>query len=572
MANNEIKTNAEIYREQRKERLEKAAKKKHSAKRDKAVRIAIKTLAIVLAASLVLVFAGNLLLNVFCLPQRLITVSEYDGEKLSGAEYNYYYMSLYNQIYEMSYTYESNYQSYGSGYGVYFTGFDYTKNPADQEYPYEDDAPEGVETWADYFAATASTRAFLMDTMYKKAMSDDAKKAGFELTKDELKEIEDTINENIEALAENAAENDYSLTNYISRICGEGLNEESYRELQKKDAIAQSYLQWYQEYKVDDYSDEDVEAYFNENKNDFVSASARIFAVSFAEAAEGSDDPVYTKNQAKARANEFKSKVTNEASFVSLAKQYALPSQKEAFEADTATLLSDVSYADLSASEAVAKWIFAEGRKAGETAVIEDENTETYTVVLMVSPAKEDNAVAETAVRHILFEVTKTKTVDGNEVSLTQEEIDKNKASAKKSAETVLKKYNDGKKTEEAFTALAKEYSEDPGVTTNEGLYDDVKAGGSYVEEFTNWAIDASRKPGDVEIIESEFGYHIMYFVKASDYTTWQKDVRTTMASNDYNDLVDGAHDSIEKDVKSNDTLIDFFSNRLNKTISARYA
>ena len=34
MSNNEIKTNAEIYREQRKERLEKASKKKHSAKKD----------------------------------------------------------------------------------------------------------------------------------------------------------------------------------------------------------------------------------------------------------------------------------------------------------------------------------------------------------------------------------------------------------------------------------------------------------------------------------------------------------------------------------------------------------
>lgn len=44
MANKEIKTNAEIYREQRKERLEKAAKKKHSAKKDKAIRIIVKTI------------------------------------------------------------------------------------------------------------------------------------------------------------------------------------------------------------------------------------------------------------------------------------------------------------------------------------------------------------------------------------------------------------------------------------------------------------------------------------------------------------------------------------------------
>ena len=107
MANNEIKTNAEIYREQRKERLEKAKKKKHSAKKDKAIRILVKTVVAVLCVSLVLAFCGNLLLNVFNVPQKVLTVSAYNDDKLSAAEYNYYYMSLYNQIYQMSYEYEN---------------------------------------------------------------------------------------------------------------------------------------------------------------------------------------------------------------------------------------------------------------------------------------------------------------------------------------------------------------------------------------------------------------------------------------------------------------------------------
>ncbi len=568
MANNEIKTNAEIYREQRKERLQKAAKKKHSAKKDKIVRILVKTLAIVLTLSLVLVFAGNLLLNVFGVPQRVLTVSEYDGKKLSGAEYNYYYMVLYNQITNMSYTYESNYQSYGSGYGVYFTGFDYTKDPAEQEYPY-DDAPEGVETWSDYFKEMATIRGFLMSVMYENAMSDEAEKAGFKLSDDELKEINDSIDENVKTLSENAVESDYSLTNFISRTQGEGLNEKSYRELQKRDAIAQKYLEWYQTYKVDDYTDEEVEKYFNENKNDFIKASARIFAVSYAEPAEDSNDPAYTKEQAKARAEQFRAAITSESKFIELSKQYCLPSQKEAYENDSATLLKDVSYSDVSTSENVAKWIFDSNRKSGETTVIEDEESKTFTIVYIIYPAKEDNTAADNAVRHILFEAQTTTTDDeNNEVELSQEVIDANFAKAKAEAEKVLDEYNAGKKNEESFTALVKQYSQDPGAATNEGLYSDVAKDGTYVEEFTNWAIDPTRKPGDVEIIKTEFGYHIMYYVSANKYTGWQKQVRDTMASNDYNKLVDDSYNSIEETAKTNDTIRDFFAKRLAQTIT----
>lgn len=33
------------------------------------------------------------------------------------------------------------------------------------------------------------------------------------------------------------------------------------------------------------------------------------------------------------------------------------------------------------------------------------------------------------------------------------------------------------------------------------------------VPEFESWATDDARKYGDVEIVKSQFGYHIMYFV-----------------------------------------------------------
>ena len=567
MANNEIKTNAEIYREQRKERLEKASKKKHSAKKDKAVRIIIKTLAIILCVSLVGWFAGNLLLNVFNVPQKVLSVATFEDEKLTGAEYNYYYMSLYNQIYQMAYEYESMYSSYGSGYGVYFTGFDMSKDPAEQEYPY-DDAPESVETWGDYFKEMASTRAFLMNAMYEKANSEEAKKEGFELTEDLKAEIQTEIDETIKSLSESAKENDFALDNYIARVCGEGLSEKSYRALLEKDAVAQHYLAWYQEHLTTSYAKADVDSYFAENRLDFVTASARIFTVSYAEAEEGSTDPVYTKEQAKARAEEFKSKITTETSFASLARQYAPPSMVDAYSTETATLISDAHATDISSSESVTEWLFSTERQIGDTAVIEDTASESYNIIYVVKPASLDESVANASVRHILVQV-ETEDAEGN--ALDEATIAKNDADAKAKAEGLLQTWKDNGATEEEFIKLIKDNTDDTASIETDGLYDDVSAGGNYVAEFTNWAIDPARKAGDAEIVKTEFGYHFMYFVEASEFAAWENDVRETMASNDYNELVDGIYEDIEEKAEKNDTFLKFFSDRLKKTISMRY-
>ncbi len=567
MANNEIKTNAEIYREQRKERLEKAAKKKHSAKKDKAIRIIVKTIVILVCVGLVGGFTGNLLLNVFNVPQKVLTVATYNDTKLSGTEYNYYYMSLYNQIYQTAYQYESAYSSYGSGYGVYFTGFDMSKDPAEQEYQY-DDAPEGVETWADYFRAMASTRAFLMDEMYKKATSEEAKAAGFEISEERMTEIKTEIDEAITSLEESAKEAQFSLDNYIARTCGEGLTEKSYRALIEKDTIAQEYLTWYQEHTTDSYTKEEIAKYFEENKADFVKVSARIFDVSYAEAEEGSEDEAYTKEQAQNRANEFKSKITNEASFITLAKEYAPESLKETYESDAATLHSDVHASEISSNEAITEWLFSDSRSIGDTTVIEDEKAQSFTVIYLVSPASRDESVSSTSVRHILIQA-ETTDEEGN--SLAADVIEKNFADAKAEAEKLMQTWKDNGATEEAFIALIADNTDDTPSIETDGLYDDVKAGGNYVAEFTNWAIDPARKPGDTGLVKTEFGYHFMYFVEASSDAAWESEVRSTLASNDYNTLVNGVYDDVEEKLQSNDTFLKFFADRLQKTISTRY-
>ncbi len=568
MANNEIKTNAEIYREQRKERLAKAQKKKNG-KGDKIIRILVKTICILLIAGVVLYGAGSILTKVFCLPQKVLTVAEYEGEKIDVAEYNYYYMSLYNQIASTTQQIDSY---YGSGYGAYYTGFDITKDPADQEYIGED-APEGVETWADYFRLMAPEKAFIQKAIYEIAISDDAKNAGFELTKEQKKEMTTSIDEAIDALAKKAEENDFSLNNYISKACGEGLTEKSYRALLERDTIAQYYLEWYEADVTEKTSEKDVKAYYEKNRLDFDLVDARLFAFSYAKVEEkaNKDDPEYTEADAKKLANEFKGKVTDEASFIELAKEYAIPSQKASFAKDSSTLAENLTSASIS-SEAITKWLFDTARKTGDVTAINDEASETFYVAYIVNPAAPDKQTAGADVRHILVQAETTKeNSKGEAVDLSQAEIDKNFADAKVEAEKILQEWKDGKATEATFAALATEKTDDTGSKETGGLYEDVNSTSSYVPEFLNWALD-SHKVGDTDIIKTDYGYHIMYFVGADKTEKWESDVRTAIATEKFNDFSSEMFDKVSDKIEKNEFIINMFVKTMEKTLTSNAA
>ena len=59
------------------------------------------------------------------------------------------------------------------------------------------------------------------------------------------------------------------------------------------------------------------------------------------------------------------------------------------------------------------------------------------------------------------------------------------------------------------------------------------------VTAFNDWCFDASRKAGDTGVVETNYGYHVMYFV-GTDAPYWQVQVRSTLVSNDFSDWLDG--------------------------------
>ena len=182
-------------------------------------------------------------------------------------------------------------------------------------------------------------------------------------------------------------------------------------------------------------------------------------------------------------------------------------------------------------------------RKEGEITVIanksgsgENEVINGYYVVRFGS--KTDNAFAMKDVRHVLikFEGGTPNSTTG-EVTYSAAE----KAAAKEKAEQLLQEWKDaGNLSEESFAELAKKHSTD-GNAAQGGLYEKVYPG-QMVENFENWLYDSERKVGDTGIVESPYGYHIMFFVGDNEQT-FRDYMITNMKRNDdvgnwHNDLI----------------------------------
>lgn len=133
-----------------------------------------------------------------------------------------------------------------------------------------------------------------------------------------------------------------------------------------------------------------------------------------------------------------------------------------------------------------------------------------------------DDTPATINVRHILISPEGGTTDDNGQTTYSDEEW----AAAEAKAQEILETWKAGDATEESFSELAKEYSTDPGSNTLGGLYEDV-APGDMVEEFNDWCFEAGRAVGDTGIVKTSFGYHVMYFVSASEDLYWEAKAKT---------------------------------------------
>lgn len=431
-----------------------------------------------------------------------LTVGDHE---INSVEMNYFFMDAVNAFY-------SQYGSYATMFGL-----DTTK-PLDQQVTNE----ETGATWADDFLDSAKSTAVAVYTL-----KDAADAAGYSLGDDEIASIESQS----ETLDLYASVYGYpSGDSYLRAMYGAGASKESFIEYSKLRSLADGYRNFYTESLT--YTDADLreaekenfEAYSSFTYNTYYLPSSSFLTGGTADA-EG--NTTYTDEEKAASVSAAKGAAD------SLLAADSLDALEEAIDALSINKDQDVSttaYKNAlysSVSSVYADWLTDSSRKEGDMKVFENATTSTnadgneetvvngYYVVYYVGST--DNSFALKNVRHILVSFAhdhdETEEHDHSETEYTDEE----KAAAKATAEELLAQWKSGEATEESFAALANENSDDGDGTTG-GLYENVYPG-QMVTNFNDWVYDSSRKVGDTGIVESNYGYHVMYFVGDSDIT-----------------------------------------------------
>lgn len=481
-------------RQLEKQKAEKAAKK------TKAITTVVWVV-VVLALIVAILFSSNLFYHAF--PAVTLTSAASSGpDGQGGASAAVASDDVSFNASELSFYYKSGYYNFiqtNADYLQYF-GLDTSKSLSSQ--PYGEDG-----TWADYFMESAITSMTEVT-----AMCAEAEKAGFQLSEEKKAALESEFT-TLETTAKNANFN--SVSAYLTASYGKGCNEKIVRGILEKTYLAQAYME--EMYNSFTYTDSELAAYYEENKDNYDSYS---FISYFADGAENTDEGIDSETamaNAKTLADSIIDGVATEDEFIQAVKDKA--------EAD----VSSVSSQGSGLSSTYGDWLKDSSRKAGDMTVVSSDTG--YYAVYFISRERSDGPTV--SARHILTYVLP----DAN-----GEYTDEAKAEAKAKAEDILATWKAGDATEESFAALANANSEDTGSNTNGGLYENFREG-AMVEEFSDWCFDPSRKPGDTGIVFNEgsyCGYHVIYFVgegetydkviseqdlRSADYNEWKTSV-----------------------------------------------
>ena len=539
MANKDTqRTSAESYRDDRKARLAQSAKK--SQKKSEKSKAAAKIVKMVVAIVLAVVVAGGIVWKVLddtaAIKKNTTVFSLGDDIRVSEVEFTYYYSQYLNNIY----SYAQQYAMYGMNIGI-----DPTKSPDEQNYGTDADGKEML--LSDYLKNETISALQSYKILYAEAL-----KAGYKLTDDEQKSIDDQVEE----LRNTAAENKYSLNAYLKASYGKGINEKFLRKQLEMQNIVSRYQSDTSKKLTDSYSAADIQAAYDKDHSAYNAVDARTlsFSVETLTAKDGeTSEQLATRQKAaaakvKAEAEAALKACTSEKAFLEQAKKKN--SSTENYDAESATALNEAAKSTITSyvSEDAAKWAFDSARKAGDVKLFEvgsDGNVSSY-VILYIN--KGSYAPMASNVRHILISFT-------DNASSSSEATDEQKKAAKASADKIYKEWQSGAKTEDSFAALAKEKSKDTGSAADGGLISGITSSANYVESFRNWATDSSRKVGDTGIVESEYGYHIMYY-SGSDYA-WKSAIRSTKASEDFEKQLDELEGSDEYKLNKKDKNID---------------
>lgn len=274
------------------------------------------------------------------------------SHELTKLEYDYYYNSFVNN-YLSTYSYLLSYM-----------GLDTTKDFDEQEY-------SDTMTWKDFF-----DQMTVGQIQEVKALNDDAAANGF--TYDDTEDYESFLAN----LKTNVTSAGVTESQYYKDVYGEYATESRIKGFVKETLLASAYYEKLTEDNAP--AQEEIDAYYAENKNDYDTVTYRSFTFSDADVTESSEEADRQEAVAKLQetANTFKERLEAGEDFNALCAEYTEDEEAKADYEDAeqdASLSENTSYSGV--NYVLADWMFDEARTEGEIEVIPDEaNARCYVV------------------------------------------------------------------------------------------------------------------------------------------------------------------------------------------------
>jgi len=419
--------------------------KKAEAKAQEARALAIwKAVGILFVVAVIALIAYFPIKNVYKAQKTLFTVGNYE---ISQVEYDYYYNVTKNNYIN---TYSSILSYMGISQDSDFDTVEYSDNL----------------TFSDYFQKTTAQQL-----QQNAALKDLIAAEGY--TYDSQEHYDEMLAEWKEA----AKASDVSLKDYIKANYGSYATANNLKPIIMEAYTMGQYLIKVNEDKTP--TDEEIEAYYQENKDSYdlvdyymttVSANLPTEPTELAdEEPVYSDEGVYSPSQAEIDAAMAEAKAN--ADFI-------MPTLKEDGSLHTGESADNVTYT-------IKSWLFDASRKAGDEDII--EGTNMYYLVKFVD-------------RHRKDDVTVTA-----RIIITTED----------NGAEIMSEYEAGGANLDSFLAANEKYSSG---TAEGGLYENIELSQFGDGDLKTWLSSEERKEGDVANFYLEDGYtYVIYYVGQGD-------------------------------------------------------
>lgn len=395
------------------------------------------------------------------------------GEKVSRVEFDYNYNLMKNN-------YLTQYSYYLSMFGMDLSG-----DLSQQMY-------SDTLTWQDYFEQMAAE-----NIATNKALRDEMKAAGF--TYDATEDYAE-YEQNLKAAAEEAGMTEKA---YIQQTYGTYATESRLKGYIKEAMEISAYYDRISDEKAP--SDEEIQSYYEENKDSYDSVDYRLVTVNAELPTEPTElaDPVEeTETTDETASDETETEEAYEPSEAEVA--FAMQQAKEKAEEALETVAAEGDLHENAKSSEVHSlmrdWLFDAERKAGDSTVIENESSNLYYVLEFESRYRDE-----------------TPTVDARVITLTSD--------SETNAGALLEEWRGGAATQESFAELA----DAQGASVEGGLYEGLTESGMD-ESLAVWLFDSARVSGDATSVTGDEGEnsYVVYYV-GTNAPEWSQSIKSTL-------------------------------------------